>query len=381
MALYEVAVLGEPTPEQLRDLLRGLQEAAAAFQLRFGGDLVVHEKPSTFVPAQRTAAVAVYFGGPGGGERTVRSILDPAAVTTIPVASTEDRVALEIPPELRFLNCHLTDRGGADRLLATVLECLGLLRRQRRVFLSYRRSEARAAALQVFDILASRGYEVFLDTHGVARATDFQEALWHKLCDVDVMVMLETPTYYEGRWTREEFGRALAKNIGVLRVQWPDTTPSKETKTCSRVEIIPEELDRATGALATEALDRIADQLERFRSLSFAVRRISAMTQLAAAVETIGGNVLGVGPHFTMHVKLASGHDLSISPVIGVPDSNSLYDAMVRANGQSAAVLYDHVGVLPSWNDHLQWLGQNIPRAYWIRSSQAAWDLAGWVAP
>src|SRR3546814_9983514 len=92
-------------------------------------------------------------------------------------------------------------------------------------------------------------------------AVDFQEALWHKLGDVDVMVMLETPTYFKGRWTREEFGRALAKNIGVLRVQWPDTTPSTETQTCSRVEIIPEEVDTASGALAPATLERIADQL------------------------------------------------------------------------------------------------------------------------
>src|SRR3546814_6630125 len=155
------------------------------------------------------------------------------------------------------------------------MECLGLLSRQRRVFLSYRRNEARAAALQLFDALSSRGYEVFLDTHGVARAVDFQEALWHKLCDVDVMVMLETQTYFKGRWTREEFGRALAKNIGVLRVQWPDTTQSTETQTCSRVEIIPEEVHTASGALAPAHLEHIDDQLERFRSPSFAVRRIS----------------------------------------------------------------------------------------------------------
>lgn len=379
MALYEVAMLGDPTQEQADDLSRGLREAADMYQLRFDVDLVLLEKPAQFVPSQRTTAVAVYFGGPDGGAKTVRGILDPASVTLIPVATSEDSVASEIPAELRFLNCHLTDRGGADRLLSTVLECLGLLRRQRRVFLSYRRNEARAAALQMFDIMSARGYEVFLDTHGVARAVDFQEALWHKLCDVDVMVMLETPSYFEGRWTREEFGRALAKNIGVLRVQWPDATPSKETQTCSRVEIVPEEVDARTGALESAALDRVANQLERFRSLSFAVRRISAMTQLTAAIESIQGQVLGVGPHFTMHVKLPSGDDLSVCPVIGVPDSNSLHDAMTRANGLPAAVLYDHVGVLPSWNDHLQWLGSNIPRAYWIRSSQAAWDLAGWT--
>ena len=379
MALYEVAVLGDPTPEQIGELERGLLDAAAAYQLDYGVDLILQISPMRFAPPQRTTAVVVYFGSAGGGAKTVRGVLDPTSVTVIPVASTESSVAGEIPTELRFLNCHLTDSGGSDRLLSTVLECLGLLRRQRRVFLSYRRCEAREAALQLFDVLSARGYEVFLDTHGVARAVDFQEALWHKLCDVDVMVMLETPTYFTSRWTREEFGRALSKNIGVLRVQWPDTTPSKETQTCSRVEIVPHELDKSTGALAPEALERIADQLERFRSLSFAVRRISAMTQLVAAIESIHGQVLGVGPHSTMRVRLPGGDDLDVSPVIGVPDSTALHDAMRRANGQPSAVLYDHVGVLPSWNEHLEWLAKSIPKAYWIRSSQAAWDLAGWT--
>ena len=380
MALYEIAILNSSASGG-SDLRYALMKATEAFHLSWGDDVVVVDDPAKFAPAQRTTAVAVYFGAPGGGTQSVRGILDPANVTVIPVASTESRVAAEIPAELRFLNCVLMDRDGPDRLLSTVLECLGLLRRQRRVFLSYRREEARAAALQMHDLLCARGYEVFLDTHGVLRAVDFQETLWHKLCDVDVMVMLETATYFQSRWTREEFGRALAKNIGVLRVQWPDTTPSINTQTCSRVEIVPEELDGATGALAPEALERVADQLERFRSLSFAVRRISVMTQLIAAVESIQGRVLGVGPHFTMRVQMPGGETLSVSPVLGVPDSNSLHDAMLRSDGHPTAVLYDHVGVMPSWNGHLQWLAQNIPRAYWIRSTQAAWDLAGWVAP
>ena len=379
MSLYEVAILGTPTSAQMSDLERGLREAAKAYRIRFGVDLVLRRFPTHFAPPQRTTAVAVYFGGRGGGTATVSGVMDPTIVTVIPVASSEDQVMAEIPAELRFLNCHLTDRAGPSRLLTTVLECLGLLRRQRRVFLSYRRSEAREAALQLFDILSARGFDVFVDTQSVAPAVDFQETLWHKLCDADVMVMLETPTYFKSRWTSEEFGRALSKNIGVLRVQWPDTTPSVDTQTCSRVEIVPQELNIQTGALTVTALERIADQLEWFRSLSFAVRCISAVTQFTDAVKRIGGQVMGIGPHFEMKVRLANGDKCSVSSVIGVPDSISLHEAIVRARGQRAAVLYDHVGVLPSWNDHLRWLGQNIPRAYWIRSSQAAWDLTGWA--
>jgi hypothetical protein len=355
-----------------------LAAAADAFRLTLGNELVVHWQPTSFEPAQRTAAVAVYFGGAGGSNRSLEGVLDPKRVSVIPVASTETQVTEEVPAALHALNCCLGDRDGDERVTATVLESLGLLRRQRRVFLSYRRIEAREAAVQLFDELSARGYDVFLDTHSVARGVDFQESLWHRLSDVDVMVMLDTPGYFQSRWTSEEFGQALAKNIGVLRVQWPDMTPSVDTETCSRVELVADEVDPNTGALADDAIERIGDQLERFRSLTVAVRRLSAMSQLEAAVRSVQGQVVGVGPQFTMHVRLANGEEVTISSVVGVPDSQSMHEAIDRAHSQHAAVLYDHIGVMPRWNEHLSWLGANIRGAHWIRASHAAEDLQAW---
>ena len=50
------------------------------------------------------------------------------------------------------------------RELATLmLECVGLLRRQRRIFVSYRRTESRDVALQMHDLLIAKGFDVFLD--------------------------------------------------------------------------------------------------------------------------------------------------------------------------------------------------------------------------
>jgi hypothetical protein len=378
--MYEIAVLGAPSALQLADLEAGLRRVTDAYQLTYGADLRVLLHPDRFSPAQSCPAVAVFFGGPGGAAARISDILDPSSITVIPVASSERSVGAEIPHGLQHLNCILYDTQGADRLVATTLECLGLLRRQRRIFLSYRRNEARSSALQLFDALSARGYDVFLDTHGVPPAEDFQGVLWHKLCDVDVMVMLETPSYFLSRWTSEEYGRALAKNIGVLRVQWPDTTPSIETQTSSRVELIEAEIDPASGALATTAIDRIGRQLEQFRGLSHAVRRLSMTSQLQIAVERLGGKVLNIGSHLTMHVTLPGDRELDVSPVVGVPDSSMLQEAIQRANGRKAAILYDHVGVLPTWNGHLEWLGKTIAGARWIRSSQAAWDLAQWEA-
>lgn len=158
-------------------------------------------------------------------------------IPVLPVASTEGRFEIEIPRQLRALNGLNYSTEGALRISTALLEGVGLLPRQRRVFVSYRRSEARGAALQLFDALSSRLFDVFLDTHGIPPAEDFQAALWHRVCDSDVLVMLDTPGYFESRWTSAEFGRALSKLISVLRVGWPNVTPSHRSQDSSNLDV------------------------------------------------------------------------------------------------------------------------------------------------
>src|SRR3546814_19332699 len=107
-------------------------------------------------------------------------------------------------------------------LASTMLECVGLLRRQRRVFVSYRRVESRAAALQLHDLLASRGFDVFFDTHDIRPGDPFQDVLWHRLVDSAVMVMLEKPTYFDSLWTRQTIGRTRCKNNTGLCLNCPE---------------------------------------------------------------------------------------------------------------------------------------------------------------
>ena len=56
-------------------------------------------------------------------------------------------IGSEIPVPLKAVNCLTYADHGPIRIAAALLECVGLLPRQRRVFLSYRRDEARDAAL------------------------------------------------------------------------------------------------------------------------------------------------------------------------------------------------------------------------------------------
>jgi hypothetical protein len=185
-----------------------------------------------------------------------------------------------------------------------MLECVGLLRRQRRVFVSYRRIESRTAALQLHDLLTSRGFDVFLDTHDIRPGDPFQDVLWHRLCDSDVMVMLDTPTYFDSRWTRQEIGRARAKEIHVLRVVWPDHKPNKLTDLGEAIYLDQVQLEGTDGPIITETADAIVLGVERLRSRSIAARYMSITGRLRADVEKIGGRIEGIGAHRAIAIRL-----------------------------------------------------------------------------
>lgn len=379
MALYELAVLGFPSTDQLASIAAAFEQAASQFKLRVGDELKLLVKPETFHPDQRTCAAAVFFGGTGGADIDLSKLIDVQSLPILPVVSTATSVSSEIPVSLRGLNCIFSDKSSMDRIFATLLECVGLLPRQRRVFLSYKRDEATAAAVQLFSELSSRQFEVFLDTHGIGAGVDFQEALWHQLCDVDVLVMLETPGYFNSRWTSAEYGRALSKGIGVLRVQWPDSTPSIHTATASRVEIVSSEL-LADGSFADITIDRITEQLEAVRSLSHATRQLSMITAVQSAVEQVEGSLVGVGANRAMHLKLRSGRDLLVQPTIGIPTSLTLQDTLERAGEIDSAVVYDHFGMKKSWQAHLDWLASKVTGSRWMKRTDVAWDIGGWEA-
>lgn len=377
--LYELAVLGAPTDAQVEALEAELKPAVAAFGLHLSEEVAWSIRPANFQPNPRNSAAVAFFGGADTIGMDVSPLLE-RAVPVLPIASSISKVQAELPEALRPINCLDYSVSGPHRVATALLECAGLLPRQRRVFLSYRRDEARQAALQLFDALSARLFEVFLDTHGIAPAEDFQTMLWHRLCDSDVLVMLDTPNYFTSRWSSAEFGRALSKGITVVQVAWPDSTPSPRTQTTSRTELLAKEVDGTTGRLVQPAIDRICTQIEAARSEGLAVRHVNIVGRLRNEIETIKGQFIGVGPHKAVHVQLADGREVVVYPTIGVPTSTTLHDAVTHAEGRKPAVVYDHVGLHPDWLKHLDWLGEHVQSARWVKACEFGWQLSDWTA-
>lgn len=376
-SLYDLVVLGAPTPDQVHDLQAALAVALDAFHLRLGNEIGWLINPDVYSPTGHKAAAAVYFGSTDRNEQCIGSCIKHS-IPILPIVPNLGRVSELVPQSLRVFNCLAYADGGATRVASALLECVGLLPRQRRVFLSYRRDEAREAAVQLFEVLSERLFDVFLDTHGVPPGEDFQALLWQRLCDSDVLVMLDTPGYFESRWTNAEFGRALAKGISVLRIGWPDATPSERTKTASRAELLPEEVNQHTGRITDEALRRIWLQLEMVRSQSHAVRTLNLVSAIRQEVERIGGAVSGLGLHKAVYIELPTAVRVIVHPTLGVPTAMTLHDAMKNTPDGSVAVVYDPVGLRREWIQHLDWLGEHIRSPRWVKASEVAWEFADW---
>lgn len=372
--LYQCLVFGSPSEEQLTAFTASFGEALHHFGLEEGADFTIAGCiTSNFIETVPT--VAVFFGGPGA---TLEQYADLVrlSIPILPLVSSLKRVSAELPECLRAINALALDAEdlGLLKPAAVALQCLGLLPSQRRVFVSYRRDESREAALQLFEALSARQFDVFLDTHSVAAAVDFQAMLWHRMCDADVVVMLDTPHYFDSRWTKVEWGRAIDKHISILQVIWPGHTASRFARLATPLAL--EIADLEGSRLSETTVEQIALKVEALRSKSIALRHANIAGGLRSAVEDLGGSVEGYGPRRSIVVKLPSGSELIAYPSVGVPTAVTVHEAVYDGDPRPAALVYDHVGLSSHWMAHLSWLGANVTAVRWLRSREVGWDLA-----
>lgn len=204
----------------------------------------------------------------------------------------------------------------------------------------------------------------------------FQGALWQSLCDSDVLVMLDTPSYFKSKWTIEEFGKARSSEISILRLVWPGHSPVDETALSETMQLSPDEFDGL--ALTNTVLDEVAQKTERLRARSIAARHLQITGKLKDEAKIVGASILGAGAFRAVSVRLATGKDVWVYPVIGVPTANIMNDIARKAadaNQGCPFLVYDEQGLTDQWLEHLAWLNTHIPEVDFMRVSRAGSEL------
>jgi hypothetical protein len=322
-------------------------------------------KPGHLAQRDPTApCVAIYFGNDTCFDEAEVEVLVAAAVPILPVVRDLDHYSASVPAGLHPINGIELDPAAPDLevLVNLVLENLALLRRTRRLFLSYRRLESTAVSQQLRVAFDDIGYDAFLDTNSVPKGDDFQAVLWHRLLDSDVMVVLDTQDFLGSRYTCLEIANASAMSVGILQVLWPGVqrSPYSLLATPFQLSLADFEGERLTD----DAIKRITDATEALRARCQAARHTNLVVEFCAEARRIGATV-SVQPERYVLANVR-GKRIAVIPAVGVPDAQRYHEASGRfavdgMDVDEALLIYDHRGMLPQWTKFLDWLDDFLP--------------------
>lgn len=289
----------------------------------------------------------------------------------LPIYFTDESFSKEIPEILKNQNGILYNEKEENRIVNIALESFELLRSTRKVFISYKRNESTSVAIQLFEALEAHNFDVFLDTHSVGKGEPFQEELWHRMSDCDVIVLLNTPGFLDSHWCKEEFAEAGAKQIGIIQLVWPNH--NVKTDVASHIsypkQLVKENFendlfdDKSLSKLRSDIVEEIIKGVESVRARNLAARQDSLITDFKNIADGLG-KLIVVQPERILTEVLPNGVRRIFIPTIGIPQSNSFQSAEIRnemsAGDVSIRLIYDDLRIREKWITHLDWMNKNL---------------------
>ena len=280
------------------------------------------------------------------------------SMPVIPVIEN-DRVINYLPECIKNLNVIIQDKDSdvCLTIVSNICRFFGLIRSERRVFISYARMDSAGIALQLFDALNQRGYNVFLDTASIEKGEIFQDELWHQMADSDLVVMLNTKNYAGRHWCREEYIKAMAHRIGILAISWPDADiPKEDAWKLTGQYKLDEKSITSKGLLKRKDLNKILYTIESFRISNLASRKTFLIREFICAEGNEGRSAYYDAVENIIHTDCSKDY----LPVTGIPKSNQFNEA--RKKNKPLYVLYSSAMIRKELKEYLEWINSfNLP--------------------
>lgn len=245
------------------------------------------------------------------------------------------------------------------------MEGFRLLRKTRKVFISYKRDESSAVALQLFGALEKSGFDVFLDTHSVRPADNFQDVLFHRMADCDIVIMLHTKKFFDSKWTKEEFEKANSMSIGIIQIVWPCIKINKEAELFIPHKLKTKDFCRMhlKNKLKNKAINCIVSLAESIRARSLASRQTNIIREFLKEAKSNSIKYI-IHPNNNIILKNETNScNKLVIPAIGIPQSDTYNYSreFLNNNIKEIFILYDHRNIMEKWIEYLNWLNSHLP--------------------
>lgn len=280
-------------------------------------------------------SVAVYLGSSQScnSQSCINSIhrAFDLGIFIIPVVEDENFFREHVPEQLHPINAFYW-RGAfpAQELARRVLMELGLTEKERRAFISYRRTDGVGMADQFFEELSKRKFTVFLDRFDVEAGRDFQHEIKESLEEIAFLLVVEPPDAYQSKWICEdEVNYALRHHMAILIITWPSTQiPIPNTEGLPRIYLNNNDLINAGNyqKLSDQTLDRIVNELEYWHADGLLRRRRYLLESIKNEVLQHYSTCMNIG-NWTLLLRngLNQREDILLGITPRVPNANDLY--------------------------------------------------------
>ncbi len=277
----------------------------------------------------------------------------------------------EIPKILENQNGLKYENYQNEKIVNLILESFGKLRSTRKIFISYKREESTSVAIQLYEALEKNNFDVFLDTHSIKQGEPFQDELWHRMTDCDVIVLLNTPTFLESEWCEKEIAEASIKQIGVLQLIWPNHTLSKMAEVCFPQQLCSEDFidnvinNKNISKLTEETLKNIIQKVESIRARNLAARQDNLISEFLNIARKYGKTV-NVQPERFITEEIAMNKRRVFIPSVGIPQSidynqsSVLKKEIIDFSVEEVYLIYDNVRIREKWLKHLEYLNEYL---------------------
>ena len=319
----------------------------------------------------RKPTFAYYFGKQNHGDKDLEALqkLMGNGDAVFPIFFTDEQFQQEIPAVLHPINGKLYTDGLLDSIVNVAFEELRLLRKVRRVFISYKQSDSAAIANQLYDVLSRHQFDVFLDTYTIRGAADFQAELHHRITDSDVLIQLNSPNFMESDWCKEEISEANARRVGVLQVNWPGMKSDMKDQLSTVKKLVEQDFRRKrykrnTSTLKNNVLNEIAIEVEAIRARNIAARQDNLTGEFVKEASRQRRTIIKE-PTFLVE-QMTDDSFWCYIPAIGVPQSTDCHESLKMLGRWSGKMpdrvflIYDDLSIMPRWIEHLDWMNKYL---------------------